>query len=196
MLLTERIAHAVAAGDVSLAYRRWRTARVVPGAKFHTVAGVVRVDAVTIVSLDALTDADARRAGFDTVQDVERTFRGRASDPVFRIVLSWAGPDERDALAEATVLSAAEIASISALLDRLDRTTPWARIVLGTLDRAPGTTAAVLASLVGLDKDALKRRIRTLKAHGLTRSLRVGYELSSRGHSYLRALETESSSAD
>ena len=189
MILTERIAHAVAAGEVTVAYRRWKEPRVAPGTTFRTVAGVVRVDAIESVLFSALTDADAQRAGYSTLADLQATFHGDDTDLLHRIVLSWAGPDARDALAADADLSPEDIANIDALLDRLDARTPWARTTLARIAEQPGITASSLVAEVPVGKDSLKRRIRSLKEHGLTRSLRVGYELSERGHAYLGATD-------
>lgn len=187
MILTERIARGVAAGSVTVAFRRWKTPRVEAGSTFRTVGGTVRVDAVDTVDATNLTDADARASGHDSVGELAATFRGAGADPVFRIALSWVGGDPREALAEDADLSAADLAAIDALLDRLDARIRWARPTLRRLADEPATTAATLVEGLDMPKDALKRRIRTLKEHGLTRSLRVGYELSPRGHAYLKA---------
>lgn len=185
MILTERIAQAVAAGEVTVAYRRWKQPRVTSGTTFRTVAGVVRLEAIEPTS--RLTDADARRAGYSSRDELTATFRGDDDDPVFRIDLAWVAPDARDALAADASLTSEDIATIDALLDRLDARTPWARTTLARIGRQSGITAASLAAEVSIGKDSLKRRIRTLKEHGLTRSLRVGYELSDRGRAYLEA---------
>lgn len=185
MILTERIARAVAAGEVAVAYRRWKRPRVEPGSTFRTVAGVVRVEAIERVRAAELTDADARRAGYDSLAELASAFRGGDADPVFRIELSWVAPDARDALAADADLTPDDIAGLDALLNRLDARTPWARTALARIGREPGITAAALATGLPIERESLKRRIRALKEHGLTRSLRVGYELSERGRAYL-----------
>ncbi|MFI6575036.1 winged helix-turn-helix domain-containing protein [Nocardiopsis sp. NPDC050513] len=186
MILTDRIAHGVAAGEVTTAYRRWRHPRVRPGSTFLTVAGIVRVDAIEPAAGPDQIDANAARtAGYATRDDLAATLHGDDTDPLWRITLSWAGPDPREALAQNAALSPSDIADIDALLDRLDVHTPWARTTLDRLARHPGTTAAQLAAELPIDKDSLKRRIRRLREHGLTRSLPSGYELSARGHAYL-----------
>lgn len=191
MILTERIAHAVAAGEVTVAYRRWKQPRVRPGTEFRTVAGLVRVERLEHVSPVELGDADAHQAGYATLDDLTATFRGGDHDPVFRIGLSWVAADARDALAADANLTTDDIAGIDALLDRLDARTPWARTTLARIQRKPGITAGALTDGLTVGKESLKRRIRTLKEHGLTRSLRVGYELSERGHAYLGATDQQ-----
>ena len=44
MLLPPKVAHGVADGSVTLAFRRWRTPDVKAGHRFTTVAGIVQVD--------------------------------------------------------------------------------------------------------------------------------------------------------
>lgn len=191
MILTARIAHAVAAGEVTVAYRRWKQPRVKQGTTFRTVAGVVRVERIEPTSVSRLTDADAQRAGHPSLDALKSTFRGADRDPLFRIDLSWVAPDARDVLAADANLTPEDIASIDALLDELDARTPWARTTLARIAQQPGITASSLTADIPVGKESLKRRIRTLKEHGLTRSLRVGYELSERGHAYLGSTEPD-----
>ncbi|OLT38786.1 hypothetical protein BJF85_08740 [Saccharomonospora sp. CUA-673] len=193
MILPDRIAHGVAAGDVRCAYRRWQKPRVTAGSTLLTVAGIVRIDAVSTVESSTVTDDDARAAGYASRTELLATFRGTPTDPVFLIELSWVGADPRDALADTAELAASDVTDIDVLLDRLDARVTWARPVLAHLADEPGATAAHLAARLDMDKDALKRRIRKLKEHGLTRSLSTGYELSPRGRAYLSARNTGTS---
>jgi hypothetical protein len=50
---------------------------------------------------------------------------------------------------------------------------------------APGVRAPDLAARVGEEVPRFKRRVRRLKALGLTESLRIGYRLSPRGVAFL-----------
>lgn len=193
MILTNRIAHSVASGEVTVAYRRWTHPRVTSGTTFRTVAGIMRVDAVERTDPALLDSPAAQHAGYATVLELLTTLRGDDADPLWRITLSWVGPDPRDALADDAALSSSDIASIDALLDRLDKRTPWARATLTRIAERPGIVAAELAHELPLGKEPLKRRIRTLKEHGLTRSRTSGYELSPRGLAYLSATSTKRS---
>jgi hypothetical protein len=65
MLLPARIAQGVRQGLITLAYRRWEQPRVRVGGTQLTSAGIVRFDEVEeITEPAAITDADARAAGF------------------------------------------------------------------------------------------------------------------------------------
>jgi hypothetical protein len=193
MILTHRIAVAVSRGEVRLAFRRWRRPAVRTGDVFHSSAGLVRIDSVEIVEPGSMTTAEARAAGFDSVEAVVATFRAAETDPVFRIGLSPAGPDPRVALSRDQNLSDGDVETIAAALGKLDRMGPWTHSVLRRIAAEPGVPAAVLASEYGLAKDVLKRRVRQLKALGLTHSLDVGYAIAPRGAAYLgRVTESRS----
>ena len=114
-----KVAHGVAEGSVSLAFRRWRKQDVVPGQVFTTSSGLVRVDAVTVVDADAITDEEARQAGWP---DAERLRRRLAPEgETYRVELSYAGPDPRIALRSSADLAPEEVAELDRRLERLDR---------------------------------------------------------------------------
>ena len=64
---------AIAAGDVTIAYRRWTRPTVKQGGTLVTPVGVLAIDALEVVDPATITEADARRAGHDSP-------RGRAGD--------------------------------------------------------------------------------------------------------------------
>jgi hypothetical protein len=188
MLLPPKVAHGVADGSASLAFRRWRKQDVQPGATFRTPAGVIRVDAVDVVDPSAITDADAVLAGHPDAATVRRRLAGDAAWPTYRVELSWAGEDPRVALREDADLQDDDVAAIDARLERLDRASshgPWTMVTLDLIRRRPQTRAPDLAAEVGRERDPFKIDVRKLKNLGLTISHRVGYELSPRGRAYL-----------
>lgn len=188
MLLPPKVAHGVADGSVTVAFRRWRKQDVKPGATFRSAGGVIRVDAVSVVDPTAITDADAARAGHRDADAVRRALAGEAAWPTYRVELSWAGEDPRIALREDTDLRPEDVASIDARLERLDRASshgPWTMQTLDLIRRRPHTRAPDLAAEVGRERDPFKIDVRKLKNLGLTISHAVGYELSPRGRAYL-----------
>jgi hypothetical protein len=190
MLLPAAIARGVADGSVTLAFRRWAQPRVRPGSTFRTLAGVLRVDAVTPIDPSSITDDDARAAGARSADEVRRRLRDDDSLTTYRVELSWAGPDPRVALRSDSELSDADVHDIDVRLERLDRASthgPWTMAVLDAIRRRPATRAADLAAEeFGRERDPFKIDVRKLKNLGLTHSLEVGYELSPRGEEYLR----------
>jgi hypothetical protein len=188
VLLPPKVAHGVADGSVTLAFRRWHTQDVRPGATFRTAAGVVRVEEVGVVDPAAITDEEAVAAGWPDADRLRRQLDKVEEGSTYRIVLAWAGPDPRVALREAADLSDEDVAGIDARLERLDRASshgPWTMTTLELIRRRPHTRAPDLAAEVGRERDPFKIDVRKLKNLGLTRSFDVGYEVSPRGLAYL-----------
>jgi hypothetical protein len=189
VLFPKRFWTGIADGSVTVTYRRWRRQQVVAGGRYRTPAGIVEVTTVSSVSLDQITDEDARRAGHSDVAGLIAEVPERPGVDLFRIEFRpVAGPDPRAVLAATADLDAAAIAEISRRLDRLDRASshgPWTHEVLRLIRDRPATRAADLADLLGREKASFKADVRKLKNLGLTESLDVGYRLSRRGHAYL-----------
>jgi hypothetical protein len=188
MLLPPKVAHGVADGTVTLAFRRWRKQDVVVGSEFRTVSGVVRVDAVAVVDPAAITDEEAVAAGWPDAGRLRRQLDKVTDGETYRVTLSWAGPDPRVALRESADLTDDDVAAIDAKLERLDRASshgPWTMATLDLIRRRPRTRAPDLAEEMGRERDPFKIDVRKLKNLGLTRSFDVGYEVSPRGTAYL-----------
>jgi hypothetical protein len=188
MLLPLKVAQGVRDGSVTLAYRRWKKQDVVPGRRFTTAAGVVRVEAVDVVDADAITDEDARQAGWPDADRLRKRLAPDESLPTYRVRLVWDGEDPRIALREDAALTVADVAAIDARLERLDRASPsgpWTMATLALIGEHPQRRAPDLAEMVGRETAPFKLDVRKLKAMGLTRSFAVGYEISPRGRAYL-----------
>ena len=88
---------AIKAGTVDLAFRRWARPRVVVGTRMRTGVGLVEVTSVDQVSVASLRAEDARRAGAPSLAALKEALSARSSDPAWRIGLTYAGPDPREA---------------------------------------------------------------------------------------------------
>ena len=185
MLFRQDVLRRIGAGEVTLAFRRWRRPTVKSGGTLRTRVGVLAIESVRLVDERDVTDADARRAG---AEDREALLAGLPGDgPLHRIEFRLAGPDPRIALRERSDISSAERAGIDARLARLDaasRHGPWTSRVLDLIAERPATRAPDLAASLGRETLAFKADVRKLKELGLTESLRVGYRLSPRGRAY------------
>ena len=181
-----KVAQGVADGSVSLAFRRWCKQDVVPGQVFTTSSGLVRVEAVTVVDAEAITDDEARRAGWP---DADRLRRRLAPEgDTYRVELAYAGPDPRIALRESDSLTPEDVAELDRRLERLDRAAahgPWTLPYLDLIRQHPQRRAPDLAEMVGRETAPFKLDVRKLKNLGLTVSFAVGYEVSPRGLAYL-----------
>jgi hypothetical protein len=188
VLLPLKVARGVADGSVTLAFRRWKKQDVRSGQEFVTAAGMVRVEDVSIVAADAITDDEARMAGWPDAARLRKRLGADDSLPTYRVVLSHAGPDPRVALRESAELSADDVLDLDRRLDRLDRASghgAWTLRYLELIREHPQRRAPDLAAMVGRETAPFKIDVRKLKNLGLTVSFAVGYEVSPRGLSYL-----------
>jgi hypothetical protein len=191
VLFPLRVLDAIRDGRVDLAFRRWERARVRPGSRLRTAVGVLEVDKVEVVERSSLDDDEARRAGFDSTDDLLAVLDKRGRGEIHRIELRYAGPDPRVQLRAKADLSEGELGEIARRLERLDEASrhgPWTRAVLELIARRPEVRAEDLAAEMGREKLPFKRDVRKLKELGLTISLSPGYRLSPRGEALLREL--------
>jgi hypothetical protein len=188
MLFQRRVLDGIAAGAITLAFRRWRRPTVRAGGRLRTPIGVLAIGAIEVVEPDRITAGDARRAGYGTVAALLAELDARGDGPIYRVELRLAGPDPREALRQRADLSNDELGEVRRRLARLDaasRHGPWTASVLRMIADHPHTRAADLAATVGLEKPRFKAAVRRLKELGLTESLDVGYRLSPRGRALL-----------
>jgi hypothetical protein len=161
-------------GSITLQFRRWERARVLPGSKLRTRIGVLEVESVEVVAKP--THEDARAAGYEDAAHVLASFAKRKGE-LYRIALHLAGPDPRIALRETP--------PDDEVFARLERMGDWTYEVLRAIGEHPGLRAPDLAASFGRETAPFKRDVRKLKELGLTESLEIGYRLSPRGRAVL-----------
>ncbi|MCW5829904.1 MAG: hypothetical protein KIT79_11390 [Deltaproteobacteria bacterium] len=189
MLFRQRFLDGIATGQVTLAFRRWEKPAVTPGRTQRTPAGVLEFLAVDLMALAAITDREAKQAGYKTLDELRQELAAGREGKIYRIRFHLAGPDPRIALRKRTSMTAAERKVIDGKLARLDaasRHGPWTRRVLDLIRRNRGVRAVELAARIGGEADKFKLDVRKLKELGLTKSLGTGYGLSPRGRAYLK----------
>lgn len=191
MLFQDGVLAQIKAGDVQVAFRKWKRPTVKAGGTLMTRVGVLAIDAVDRVGEADIAEADALAAGYESRAELVEELRSRRSGSIHRIRFRWAGPDPRVALRERSELTAQEWQEVSqrlARLDRASRTGPWTRVLLEVVAENGGVRAADLAPQVGRDKVWVKTNVRKLKNLGLTESLGTGYRISPRGRWVLSRL--------
>ena len=171
----------IARGEITVAFRRWKRPAVRAGGTQVTPVGVIAFESAEPVDPAAITDADARRAGYRSRGEVIAELDYRSEGEPYRVEFRLAGPDPRIALRERADLTDDEVAALRARLERLDRHGPWTETFLELIDRRPATRAADLAAELGWERQSFKLNVRKLKNLGLTESLASGYRLSPRG---------------
>jgi hypothetical protein len=192
MLLDRDTLDRIALGDVTLAFRRWRRPTVRSGGTLLTARGQLQIGNVAVIEIDAITADDARRAGYESRDDLVAALNARANGEVYRIELGEILPDPRIALRE-TPLDDDQIDELRKRIDRLDAASPdgpWTLETLRIIRDHPAVRAGDLARLVGQERDRFKPNVRKLKGLGLTISLEIGYRLSPRGEAFLRDRES------
>ena len=187
MLIKRAQLDAILRGEMTLAFRRWKRPTVKSGGTLKTVVGVLAIDSVDRVTMQSITDKDARRAGFDHRDTLIAELRKRDGS-VYRVALRHVGDDPRIALRNKAAITAAERAEIRKKLDSFDKFSKrgsWTDRVLRCLAKNPAVRAGDLATGLGYETPWFKTNVRKLKALGLTESLEVGYQLSPRGRAFL-----------
>lgn len=191
MRFTKPFWDGIADGRITVAFRGWTRPTVVAGRAYRTGGGRIEVVSVEAVEPDAVTDADAARAGHASAVEALAAVRTDGGRRLHRVEFRRLDePDPREQLANSDDLDEAAIAEIDARLDRLDRASssgPWTRSTLRLVAEHPGRRAPDLAEIIGRETAPFKLDVRKLKNLGLTISLRIGYELSPRGRAYLDA---------
>jgi hypothetical protein len=197
MLLTMATLARIRNGEVDLVFRRWRKPTVKSGGRLRTAVGELAIGSVGVVDHLSIGDGDARRAGFESADDLRADLfrerppsasRGRMAKPtedsvIYRVEVSFVGGDDRAALRDAPA-TGNEVAAVVARLaatDARSKRGPWTGRTLGLIAQWPGRRAPELAEMEGVETLVFKADVRKLKELGLTESLRVGYRLSIRG---------------
>ncbi len=189
MLWLKRFWDPLAAGEITVTFRRWKAPQVLVGGRYRTPGGIIEIEEVAIVEPEHVTDVDARRAGHENAAALLADLLDRPGLPIYRIVFHLVEePDPREVLASSANLTDSEVADIDKRLARLDRASshgPWTRRVLDLIAAHPQRRAPDLAEMVGMETAPFKLDVRKLKNLGLTISHRIGYELSPRGAAFL-----------
>jgi hypothetical protein len=187
----------LASGAITLTFRIWKRAQAKVGSRHKVGDVVLEIDRVDRVPVDAITDADAARAGARDRDDVIRRLSERAPELdgdtlVYRVEFHRVGSFRDLVGAEQSQLSDEELADVVRRLDRLDQVSrrgPWTRATLRAIAERPGVVSTELAEALGRDRPSFKLDVRKLKRLGLTNSLVAGYEITPKGAAVLASFE-------
>ncbi len=174
----------IRSGAITLAFRRWKKPGAKKGATMKTAIGVIKVVDVTVIKEGAITKADARKAGFESVEEMMATVNkhSKGEGVLYKISVAYESEDPRLELRERTELADEEFAKLKVKLERLDKTRgPWVMKVMKLIKRYPERRAGDLADIMQMDKFDFKINVRKLKNLGLTVSHEVGYSISPLG---------------
>lgn len=181
----------LADGSITVALRWWKRPTVRAGGTLRSPAGLLSIDAVDVVDVAELTEADARRSGHsDLAALLHELGTGEPDRRLYRVAFHFLGEDDRVALRADDGLDPATLADLTARLARMDRAAPepWTAATLRLIGERPALVSTELAAALRMDRAKFKTNVRKLKALGLTESLEVGYRLSPRGTALLDTL--------
>jgi hypothetical protein len=173
MLFKNEILAGIVRGDITLAFRRWKRAAPKPGSTLITQCGVLSIDTVEAITVADISERDAKRAGAASRQALLASLTGEGQ--LLRMKVRIVGEDPRLALRE----QRADLQALPA----------HAQQFLQLIADHEGVVSTQLSAQLGMDNAAFKRKVRQLKAHGLTESLEVGYRLSKSGRDALKRLK-------
>lgn len=190
MIFRQEFLDGIQKGIIKVAFRRWRRPSVKAGGTLLTAIGLLHIRDVIPIAMEDVSEADARRAGYESREALVHELTERVDGKLYRIELGALEADPRIALRKKRA-SDSDLQQLIVRLDRLDaRSTgaPWTRRVLDLIDAHPARRAGDLCTMAGQDKMSFKTNVRKLKTLGLTESLEVGYRLSPRGAALLEEL--------
>ncbi|MEM7454400.1 MAG: ASCH domain-containing protein [Planctomycetota bacterium] len=191
MLINRRFLDGIKNGTVTLQFRKWKRPTVKTGGTLRTRIGVLAIDSVDQIEESSILQGDARRAGFDSREELMDSICKFREGNLYRIELSYSGEDPRISLRNKKELTPDEFESVRSRLVSMDQRSsigPWTRKAMKLIGTWPARRAPELAELFGVDTKRFKTNVRKLKELGLTESLAVGYRLSPRGKTVCRKL--------
>jgi hypothetical protein len=194
MLFKQGHLEGIRSGKIKLAFRKWKVAAVKGGSLVKTSVGLIQIVDITQINTDEITAADAKQAGFESLEKLLAQLNAVTEGRIFRIRVRYHGEDPRMALREQVTLTDDAFAVLKERLQRLDHHSKqgaWTRQLLELIRDNPRLRAADLAAKTGREKEWLKLNVRKLKNIGLTISHDPGYTLSPLGETFLRRLILE-----
>jgi hypothetical protein len=173
----------IKAGRITLAFRKWAKPGVKAGSTMRNELGVIKIEAVELVTLRSITDAAARKAGYDSRDDVLKALGKVEKGRIYKVRLAYESADPRISLRQQASLPDEEFARLKKKLERLDISAggPWTLKFLRLIRKHPERRAGDLAEMLKMEKLDFKLNVRKLKNLGLTVSHEVGYSISPLG---------------
>ncbi len=194
MLFKQAQLYGIKSGLVSLAFRKWKSARVRKGSLIKTSVGQIEILSITEIERGDISNEEAKSSGSKNLNELLNILDTRAQGQIFRIEVKYHSPDPRIKLRQDIDINSEEINAIKRKLDQMNRFSKygdWTFATLKLIASNPQLKAQFLAAQLGFEKAWLKLNIRKLKALGLTESHKVGYSISPRGRIILKNLNSQ-----
>lgn len=138
MVFQRRVLDQIAAGRVTLAFRRWRKPSVRQGGTLRTEIGVLAIESISEIAEADITCQEAMQAGYRSLSELHAQLAAFPSGKLYRVAFTLLGPDPRIALRETSHMTTEEFSTLRARLAKLDlssRCGPWTHSVLRLIER-------------------------------------------------------------
>ena len=96
MLIKRDVLEKIRSGEITLQFRRWRRRTVRQGGTLKTKLGLMQIGAITPISVDDVTDADAARAGLGDKAGFLAWLDTMKPGELDRIEVSWLKDADED----------------------------------------------------------------------------------------------------
>ena len=95
MIFRQEFLDGIQKGIVTVAFRRWRRPSVKSGGTLLTAVGMLHIRDVSLTSLETISNADARRAGYESREALAEALTERSDGKIYRMdhdgkLLGWA----------------------------------------------------------------------------------------------------------
>ena len=97
MLIKRDVLEKIRSGEITLQFRRWRRRTVRENGTLKTKLGIMKIGAITPISADDVTDADAARAGLGDRAGFLKWLDTMKPGDLDRIEVSWLKDAEDEA---------------------------------------------------------------------------------------------------
>ena len=184
MQFEKRFKPGIRDGLITQSFRAWKRPQVKPGGRYrvHPV-GMIQVDSIEPCRREAISRADAHKAGFDSPDalceyldhkndhkndqknDQKKDGKSVTSQPLYRVVFHYAGSGD-DERPDTSPAEGADLDALCSRLQRMDRLAspgPWTRQTLDLIEALPATRAADLARRIPMETQSFKTNVRKLK---------------------------------
>ncbi len=95
MLIKRDVLEAIKRGEITLQFRRWSRPSVKAGGTLKTKVGLLRIGRMDEMSPEAVTEAEARKAGFRDIPEFRKWLGTMKEGPLFhRIEVGYLGETE------------------------------------------------------------------------------------------------------
>jgi len=91
MLIKREVLEAIKRGEITVQFRRWKRATVRPGGTLKTKVGVLSIGRMDPITVEAVTEADCRKAGFKDKPDFINWLATMKDGDLCRIEIGYLG---------------------------------------------------------------------------------------------------------